>query len=582
MAWLNTAWIESLGLTLLHFVWQGALIGLAYALVLWVVRPSSASARYNLAVGTLLLLGLAPVLTLIHLTLQSGTSETAVGAAGAWTLIEVVAGTDGHQAASNWLFWTVAAWLAGVVVLSARLALGWHYIHQLRRSAEHATVAHLQPVLERLCQTMVVRRSVALASSARVRSPVVVGWLKPLILLPPALSARLSIEQLEMILAHELAHIRRHDHLVNLVQTVIETLFFYHPVVALVSRRIRIERENACDDLAVAATRNRLAYVEMLATLEHLRQPGPRLALGMQDGQILGRIRRLVERAQPKRQLGLTLPALLVMTLGAGLTGLSLLPEAEPEVLEIEAVTRAPAAVEAPAEAASNRSLAESRPLFGLPSANQLRFESPEPVAEPAPETVLDPARDREMTRAATDEVREDRSIAETTAVTTVERSEEAAIDMPSETLAASDTQAAAAQDAPLQVAMARPNPAPLEPRTEPEPPISLEPPPLTGGELRQRVEPDFPRSARRRGVNGLVELEFLVDSRGRVQDIDVIDERPLGWDFGEAAQEAIAQWRFEPYRRGEAAVERRVRVEVEFDLAQACEISTGSRLPRC
>jgi len=125
----------------------------------------------------------------------------------------------------------------------------------------------------------------------------------------------------------------------------------------------------------------------------------------------------------------------------------------------------------------------------------------------------------------------------------------------------------------------ARPEPSST---ARPEPAVELEPPPLTGGTLIQRVEPDFPGNARRRGTDGKVELEFLVDADGRVRDINVVEESPQGWRFGQAATEAIAQWRFEPYRRGTDAVERLVRVEVDFDLKASCMATTGSRLPRC
>ena len=146
-----------------------------------------------------------------------------------------------------------------------------------------------------------------------------------------------------------------------------------------------------------------------------------------------------------------------------------------------------------------------------------------------------------------------------------------------------SSNQPRAAASSALELAMATPaRPDTSATERPPTDMISLTPAPLSGGELVDRVEPDFPQSARRRSVKGLVELEFVVDRRGQVQGIEVIAEQPSGWEFAQAARSAVSQWRFEPYRRDDEPVERRVRVEFAFDPADACEVYTGSRLPRC
>ena len=127
--------------------------------------------------------------------------------------------------------------------------------------------------------------------------PTVIGWLKPVVLLPASALAALSPQQLEAILAHELAHIRRHDYLVNLLQTLVETLLFYHPAVWWLSRRIRIERENCCDDLAVSLCGDPVAYANALADLESLRSetaPTHHIAMAATGGALLQRVRRLL------------------------------------------------------------------------------------------------------------------------------------------------------------------------------------------------------------------------------------------------------------------------------------------------
>jgi TonB family protein len=603
MATIDYPLIEQLGLTLLHFLWQGALLGILYWLALVIGRPASARTRYNLAVGTLLALGLMPVLTFAYLSSASAGAATLAGATAGSTwsseglaVMQLVVSATGQDQAITLLTWTVAGWLAGVLLLSARLVLGWHYITRLKRSARRDALAHLKPSLDRLRAAMGIRKSVALAVSDRIPSPVVVGWLKPLILFPPALVARLSANQVEMILAHELAHIRRNDHLINLIQIVIETLLFYHPVVALVSRQIRIERENACDDLALASTQDRLAYVEMLASLERFRQPGPSLTLGLQDGQILGRIRRLVERSRPRRQIGVTLPALLGLMLLAGSTGLWLMPDPDREAIA-SAPAGNPTDMPRPTlEEVATGQAPSTAPLFSLPRAGELAA---------APAAAVDPPEDARSALPAGAESRPsvsldlDRATASLEPLppvqsaapsTPIDESVDTPTSRPADDRAgpqsvdttASLNRAAGRPESDLrQLAMATPAPASIEdsiPSSAPRPSI----PELTGGDLLRQVEPSFPRKARSRGVNGIVELEFTVDERGRVRGVGVIDEQPGGYDFGAAATAAIEQWRFEPYRRGEDIVERQVRLEVEFDLAEICSVSTGSRLPRC
>jgi len=600
MVGVNHNMIEQLGLTLLHFLWQGALIGALYCLALLIGRPASARTRYNLAVGTLLVLGLTPFLTFFYLGSASAIPGSAMAAEGVAVMQLVISATSAGQATSL-LAWTVAGWLAGVVVLSLRLILGWHYITRLKRSAKRETLAHLAPVLDRLRSTMAIRKSVVLAVSDRIPSPVVVGWLKPLILFPPALVTRLSTAQIEMVLAHELAHIRRNDHLINLFQIVIETLLFYHPVVALVSRRIRIERENACDDLAVRATRDRLAYVEMLASLERFRQPGPSLTLGLHDGQILGRIRRLVEQSRPRRQLGITLPALLGLMLLAGSAGVWLMPDPDSEIMTNEPTALPDTLADTPFRPAQSL---PSTPLFSLPQATAAAPPS-ERSSVQEPETgrsrhdgggqgsdsvtTSDPIADRvnnlEQATASLDPLPRARS-SSSTEQATMPGAVDRAAPVPADTQAATTDNPTAGQLAGVEPTMRQLAMAPTAPlNIEDAIPNAVERdriPALSGGDLLRQVEPDFPRKARRRGVNGIVELEFTVDQRGQVQSVGVIEERPGGWQFGEAARAAIEQWRFEPYRRGEEAVERQVRLEVEFDLAEICPVSTGSRLPRC
>jgi len=321
--------VESLGLALLHSLWQGLLIGLLFKAVMAALANASSALRYWCGVWALLLLAMSVPLTMLYLLagmLPVGVSSGA-SAAGAELFVATVSSTaaEGFTVEA-----VVALWVAGVMVISIRTLAAWRHLSGLRRAADRQAALSLVPVVERLRVLFGLARRVDIGLTASISNPMVVGWLKPVILMPPAVLARLPLAQLEMLIAHELAHLRRHDHWINLFQIVTETLMFYHPVVTMISRRIRIEREKACDDLAVAATRRRLDYVEMLASLENYRGAGRALALGIQDGQVLARIRRLVEFREPRASRGTVLPALIALLGVSALLAMPLIDEVIP------------------------------------------------------------------------------------------------------------------------------------------------------------------------------------------------------------------------------------------------------------
>jgi beta-lactamase regulating signal transducer with metallopeptidase domain len=190
--------------------------------------------------------------------------------------------------------WVLATWTCGVLLLTLRLAAGWFWVRHLRGHSASPARGSLGAVAARVARRLHVSRSVRLFESSIVDVPMVVGWLKPVILIPTSALAGLSPLQLEAILAHELAHVRRHDYLVNLVQTLVETLLFYHPAVWWVSKQIRIERENCCDDLAVSLCGDPILYAQALATLEHLRGSTSQLAMAATGGSLLHRVKRLL------------------------------------------------------------------------------------------------------------------------------------------------------------------------------------------------------------------------------------------------------------------------------------------------
>jgi len=309
---------EALGWALLHSLWQEALAAATLASLLAIVPARAARIRYGLAAVTLVVMLALPLATGLRLHAVAAwpvvpeSPAAAVAAARLRTTIEPT------------LPWIVLVWFGGVLVLSLRLTSGWLVARRLGRTATHPVPEACREALARLAARLRVSRPVRVLESAVVQVPAVVGWLRPVILLPASALTGLTPQQLDVLLAHELAHVRRYDYLVNLVQSAIEILLFYHPAVRWVSRRVREEREHCCDDLAVAVCGDAHLYARALLMMESLRAKTPALALsaaGTQGGTLLGRVRRLVAPTPVEpvpRWMAGVVGATLLLGLGGG------------------------------------------------------------------------------------------------------------------------------------------------------------------------------------------------------------------------------------------------------------------------
>jgi beta-lactamase regulating signal transducer with metallopeptidase domain len=289
---------------LMHFLWQGALVGLAAWVALSLLERAKASTRYAVALGALLLMAVLPFATAFRLAGDlPRPAPAALQAAPAAAPVVSASGTAGGAATArtfgaSLLPWIFNLWLAGVAALSLVHLGGFRRVRHLSRQGRPVE-ERLQALARDLGHGLRIRRAVDLLESAAVSVPATVGWLRPVVLVPASALTGLTPRQLEAILAHELAHVRRHDYLVNLFQTAVETLLFYHPAVWWVSAQVRRERENCCDDLAVTVCGDRLGYARALVELEGLRAAAPRLALAATGGSLADRVRRLL--APPNR-----------------------------------------------------------------------------------------------------------------------------------------------------------------------------------------------------------------------------------------------------------------------------------------
>jgi len=294
--------LQALGWTLVHFVWQGAALAALFAVANNLCRR--ATTRYALAVITLVMMFVAPVITFTSLKQQRVPAVTYGAQRPLASAVKPVQGvsvqarpsapaleTPAVQAAGMLLF--VEAWFLGVVLLSLRTAGGLFLIERMRRKEIRPVARELYEKCLALQRRMGLDRVIKYSECLRLDAPAVLGWFRPIVLLPARTLTGLSEEQIEMVIAHELAHIRRLDCFVNLFQIGVETLLFYHPAVWWVSQRIRIEREHCCDDEAVAICGNAVSYARALALMEGWRT-APSLMMAANRSPLSQRVVRLL------------------------------------------------------------------------------------------------------------------------------------------------------------------------------------------------------------------------------------------------------------------------------------------------
>jgi len=297
--WISPDLLQPLGLALLHFLWQGAALAGLAALALTLAR--TASTRYALNVVILIAMVVAPAITFLIVRDQPPQPRTIsiaplVAAAGAQehSAIQAHAPATQPQPASekSYLF-LVEAWFFGVLLLSLRTAGGVVALERLRRRNSAPLSAALLERCLSLQRRMGLTRLIQYCESFHLDAPSVIGWVRPVVLLPVSALTGLSQAQLSAVIAHELAHIRRYDAFVNLFQIAVESLLFYHPAVWWLSKRIRAERENCCDDAAIAVCGSPLEYARALTLMEEWRAT-PALAMAANRAPLADRIRRLL------------------------------------------------------------------------------------------------------------------------------------------------------------------------------------------------------------------------------------------------------------------------------------------------
>jgi len=546
--------VSTLGLTLLHFLWQGALIGAAAVVALRFSARRTAQHRYLICMVALLACAVTPCVTAVVLMLddpsisrldsssslllrQIETPLLAVRWAGASRSLDLISAT-------------VALWMVGVLAVIAYYGLQWRGVERIRRSAVPLpSQQRVAEIARNLLQRWQASAVVPVMMATSITTPIVIGLWRPMIVFPAAMIARMPTADFELILLHEIAHIVRRDSWANALQVCLEILFFYHPLVHWLSWRARLERERACDDFAIAASGSAYRYARALTSLMIVSGRVPATALGAAGADLLPRLRYLTGQCRdhdefPRSPLILALIVLLLFGIGTvdprpwgGLADTlsdapSMGSQAEPVVLEW------------PLARTENISPRDSLPRI---------------VAESTPSLATTARR-----------IKPQQSVAPRTAhVAEVSPPVELAA-VPVETEVTSGT-----------VEPTRTEPAPLPPVEElalppqsaglTSPPDLSEPDPtlISKPTLTATYSPlpEYPGLARLEGIEGTVSVVLRVAPDGRPADLRIIHAEPLGV-FEGAVRRALMKWRYDVPSTADSSAQMAASYQLRFSIA--------------
>jgi len=380
MSWISPNAMHALGWALLHFLWEGTALAALAAAAMALSRRTSA--RYLVGVATLVLMLIAPVATfLFYSQPHSAIAETANSSrlvAGAWPIAKNSAARVASSAPSlDAIPWLVQAWLLGVAFFSLRTAGGFLLLERERRRQSSVVSARVLEICYTLQDRLGLERAIQYCECKWLQAPAVIGWFRPIVFLPASALTGLSEDQLQAVIAHELAHIRRFDPFVNVFQVAVETLLFYHPAVWWLNKSIRAEREHCCDETAVSLCGNAVEYARALTLMEEWRS-APRFAMAANRGPLTERIVRVLglrTLSTGIRSIGLT-GSLLCLS-AALAAGNALLGMAHPRL------ARASSILQATPKPESTQQPSAKPATTPKPSAAQ--SENPAPNANPAP-----------------------------------------------------------------------------------------------------------------------------------------------------------------------------------------------------
>ncbi len=323
--------IYAIGMMLVHSIWQLALVYLVMQLVLTSLGPTASTVKYRVAIFSMLSgLVLAGITFIVYYKAEN---KDLAGIARLLPMNETtviphpvadpgrIQSDYGTERLRPYLPGLVTVYLTGLVIMCFRIIMGSVYMHRHARLGVSTPSGDVSAAFQALCRRVGVKQAVRLLESVIIRVPEVLGYFRPLIIVPAGFFADMPFDQAEAILSHELAHIKRKDFLFNIFQSVIEMLFFYHPAIYLISARIRDERENCCDDMALASCPGKVTYAKALANMaeNQLKPSYPAVALVSGRRNLLDRIKRILNHEHMKTKISDKLLAGVIILAGFGI-----------------------------------------------------------------------------------------------------------------------------------------------------------------------------------------------------------------------------------------------------------------------
>ncbi len=308
--WIHDDVVTAIVQTIFHSLWQFTIIALIMSVLLQRYQNAAATTRYNIALGSLMTSIAVFILSLVYFyphEQQTNIINIQTHISDYDQAPEMVAYHmyDNLQSFMEKYRWPLAVtWIVGVVLFGVRLMGSLIYVHMLSKRSKDMDVGQINQVFSKVRAHFGIKKDISIKESKDISTPMILGILKPVILFPVGMLNQLSITETEAILAHELAHFGRKDILMNIIQTIIEAVLYYHPAIWWISANIRVERENCCDEQAIAFAGNRIQYAKTLVKIQEIQQSAPILALQFGHKSFFSnRIKRILNMTQTRNFL---------------------------------------------------------------------------------------------------------------------------------------------------------------------------------------------------------------------------------------------------------------------------------------
>lgn len=565
----DNAFFSSVALTLLHFLWQGLAIAVVLKLLLILTPKEYSRLRYGYSSAAMLSMLIVPVVTffIIYQPASIIANEATNSASPSLLVLPFRHNQTFYQDFMGLLPYITMVWFACIFALSSKLIWQIHKVHQLPKQGFAPYDKSLNERFEQLIDKIDLTIKPQLILSLTTQIPMAIGWLKPVVLIPASMVSSLTPAQLDMLILHELGHIRRHDYLVNILQSLIEILLFFHPAVYWVSKQMRVEREYCCDDIAVKHCGNPLAYAHTLADTaslfyKHSRFHSiPSMAMAAAGGDLKERVLRLVSDTDCTKSIDSSkwVAALFVI---AGIF-ISFSHQLS-KVPQYNVMSKNPAP-DMPVEKRQQATIASAIKTKQTPTEQPI-VESEKLVLVPESQITNNIVEQPKPAPAAIIKPVEQPNIVESNFVATPKQKQVQPV-LLAETPIVNDSLAAFESNITQQV---NPYSADLESLSQPISPVESIPT-LTRNELEPTIQlsyqepklldstqPKYPISAKRKGIEIELLVSFDIGTDGRVNDIQIENKRKASY-FKNSIRNALLEWKFEPASENGQAVESKV-----------------------